>query len=356
MKYVTSNKNQYRGFPKRMVISTIISIAIVIFIFTFSRTAHAGLISFVNSLFGSEQASARIGDNVGNTLNSQTIALLAPAVNHEPNPEKSTEIVPIDDGKALVADLASQNVASLDNYSTQISTYVVRNGDTISGVAKMFDVSVSTVLWANNLTSKSVLKAGQTLVILPISGVNYTVKKGDTLRGIANKYDADIIDVLNYNDLTISSPIVVGQNLIIPYAEPLAGDKVLPSVSSGSTKLAKAPDKYYLRPISSGRVSQKLHGHNAIDFASPVGTAIMASASGTIIIDRMNGAYNGGYGNYVVISHPNGTQTLYAHMSKSTVSAGQVVSQGEVIGYIGMTGRTTGPHLHFEIRGAQNPF
>ena len=99
-----------------------------------------------------------------------------------------------------------------------------------------------------------------------------------------------------------------------------------------------------------------MHGHNAVDLAIAYGTPIHAAAAGTVIIAKSNGAYNGGYGNFVMISHGNGSETLYAHMSKTAVSVGQQVSQGQTIGYIGMTGMTTGPHTHFEIRNAQNPF
>ena len=99
-----------------------------------------------------------------------------------------------------------------------------------------------------------------------------------------------------------------------------------------------------------------MHGHNAIDLAAPIGTTIRAAADGKVIIAKDNSAWNGGYGNYRVISHDNGTQTLYAHMSREAVSVGAEVARGQTIGYIGMTGWTYGPHVHFEIRGAQNPF
>ena len=110
-----------------------------------------------------------------------------------------------------------------------------------------------------------------------------------------------------------------------------------------------------MRPIVGGRKSQGIHGYNAVDLAAPTGTPIIASASGKVIIARSSG-YNGGYGLYVVISHPNGTQTLYAHMSKVNVSVGRFVERGEIIGAVGNTGKSTGPHLHFEVRGARNPF
>lgn len=93
-----------------------------------------------------------------------------------------------------------------------------------------------------------------------------------------------------------------------------------------------------------------------MDLAVAVGTPIHAAAAGIILVSKSNGMWNGGYGNFVMISHPNGVQTLYAHMSRTAVKAGQHVYQGQIIGFIGMTGLTTGPHTHFEIRGAQNPF
>jgi murein DD-endopeptidase MepM/ murein hydrolase activator NlpD len=101
--------------------------------------------------------------------------------------------------------------------------------------------------------------------------------------------------------------------------------------------------------------TQGIHGHNAVDLASSYGTNIMAAADGTVIVAKIGG-WNGGYGNYVVINHPNGTQTLYAHMSSISVSVGQGVTQGESIGRMGETGDATGVHVHFEIRGAPNPF
>lgn len=236
----------------------------------------------------------------------------------------------------------------------QISVYVVRQGDTLSEIAEMFGVSTNTIIWANNIKS-GVIKEGQELVILPISGVRHVVKSGDTLKSLALKYKADLDDILSYNGLIADSKLKAGDIVIIPDGVVSATQN---SLTSGSRISQNYPvyTGYYLRPIVGGRKSQNVrHGHNGVDLAAPVYTPILASAEGKVIISRAGG-YNGGYGTYVVISHPNGTQTLYAHMSVNNVSAGQQVAQGQVIGAIGMTGRTTGPHLHFEIRGARNPF
>ena len=371
MKYTDHNSKlnmkSSQGSSKRLVIWAIaFSLAVALPVLLQTKTANASLFSFLSFLWG-QPASAET-DQFASSSNSQTLALLEAATNIDPNPEKVGEISPISAGETLVADIAMTNATSTDvPVNTQISTYVVQNGDTVSSVAKMFGVSVNTVIWSNNLTSRSVLRTGQNLVILPISGITYTVKKGETIQGIAKKYNADVNDILTYNDITISSPLTVGQSILIPDGE-LSPAETIRNNQSVTRKPSKgiyeplldgwnyptAPAGYYSCPVIGGRLTQGLHGHNAIDIAAPVGTPLHAAHAGTVIISR-TGGWNGGYGNFVVISHSNGSQTLYAHMSHTAVSAGDTVSQNQTIGYIGMTGLTTGPHVHFEVRGAQNP-
>ncbi len=234
----------------------------------------------------------------------------------------------------------------------QISVYIVRKGDTLAQVAKMFGVSVNTIVWANDIKNGKI-SPGDELVILPITGVRHIVKSGDTIASIAKKYGAKQSDVLSYNGMTTSSKLAIGDEVIIP-----DGEKTSAGVTSAVTKVVsglKEYSGYFLRPIVGGRRSQGIHGHNGVDLAAPVGTPIIASADGTVIVSR-SGGYNGGYGTYVVISHSNGTQTVYAHMSANYMKVGESVEQGEMVGRIGMTGNTSGPHVHFEIRGAKNPF
>lgn len=235
-----------------------------------------------------------------------------------------------------------------------ISIYVVREGDSLSDIAKIFDVSVNTIVWANDIKGKYV-QPGQTLVILPISGVQHVVVKGDTLEKIAKKYKADAEEVAQYNDLSVDTKLAVGDTLIIPEGEVVAITKPAPSVTSRARGTGgPVYQNYYIRPVIGGRKSQGLHGYNGVDLAAEYGTPVFASASGDVLVSR-NYGYNGGYGNYIVIKHGNGTQTLYAHLSRNVVFEGSVV-QGQVIGYVGNTGKSTGSHLHFEIRGATNPF
>lgn len=355
--------------PSVLLVCAIVCTAI----FGLSKTAYAGLFSSLWSILGNEQASAQISaPSASQFLNSQKYPLPTYSANTNPLAfaKSATTTAPIDDGSTLSSEMAAETEAvNAETHNTQISVYTVRQGDTISSVAKMFNVSVNTILWANDLTGKSILKQGQTLVILPVTGITYTVKKGDTIQGVAKKYNADVNDILNYNDITLSSPLSIGDKILLPDAE-LAVKTVVSAVVSatkprvtavGSEPILDGPGwpsipGYYSCPVPGSRLSQGLHGHNGVDLAGSRGTPIHAAAAGTVIIARANGAWNGGYGNFVVVLHGNGTQTLYAHMQKSAVTAGEKVSQNQIVGYIGMTGLTTGPHLHFEIRGAQNPF
>lgn len=240
----------------------------------------------------------------------------------------------------------------------QISVYVVREGDTLSEIAGMFNVSINTIVWANDLGSARAIRPGQTLVILPVSGIERTVAKGDTLNSIAKKYGADAQEIADYNGLEVGTALAVGTTIIIPggeipvVASPAASAKIVSTYRGGS---GTALPGYFAPPVPGARLTQGLHGWNGVDLGAPSGTAVRAAAGGTVIVARAGGAWNGGYGNYVVVSHANGTQTLYSHLSTVAVRAGQVVEKTEVIGTVGSTGRSTGPHLHFEVRGAKNP-
>jgi murein DD-endopeptidase MepM/ murein hydrolase activator NlpD len=283
--------------------------------------------------------------------NSQTMGLLEGYLNVNPT-SIGGAFVAIVDGTAL-SSLGDGGEAFADpghSGTGQISIYTVREGDTLGKIAEMFGVSGNTITWANDLKSQT-LKVGQELVILPISGVRHTVKSGDTLQTISKKYKADLDDILSYNNMPANAKLAVGDTIIIPDGV-LSGSAS--TVSSGSSGQIVSSG-YYIRPIRGGVKSQGIHGYNGIDLAASVGTPIMASADGQVILARTAG-YNGGYGLYVVVKHANGTQTLYAHMSQVNVAVGEIVKQGEVIGAVGNTGRSTGPHLHFEVRGARNPF
>ncbi len=311
----------------------------------------------LSSIFGSLQPVAEAASPT-TYIHSFLTPILAAAVHIDPNPAKGGGDITVVDEVALLAEVGPEgtlaDIEVSESSSNQISLYVVRKGDTLSGIARMFDVSSNTVLWANDLKSARDIHPGDQLVILPISGVRHTVGKGETLASVVKKYKGDLAEVLAYNGWEEGHRVAVGSLVIIPH-----GVEPTPVLTGITSRLRNAGGPeiagYFMRPLIGGRKSQGLHGYNGIDIATPIGTPIMASANGTITVARGSG-YNGGYGQYIVISHSNGTQTVYGHLSSVIVGQGQGVVQGQVIGYSGNTGKSTGAHLHFEIRGARNPF
>lgn len=356
---INKNNSSFSRLPfKELLIISILSIVSI----TYPINAHAGVFSFFTDAT-TEVADAKTVD-LSLNQNSQNILVLHAAVNTDPNPNKKLNDAPLMSGNVLVAEIGPSGTVSdieKENKSNQISLYVVREGDTLLEIANMFDVTVNTIIWANDINKNSALYEGQKLVILPISGIKYTVKKGDTIRGIVSKHKTDLNEVLKYNDLTLSSLINPGDIVIIPDAEPTVESpsrlSIFKKTNTIITKEFKGPyyPGYFIRPIDGGYRSQGLHGYNGVDLAAPLGTPIRASAEGTVIVSK-TGGWHGGYGNYVIISHPNGTQTLYAHTQKNFVSVGDNVEQGQMIAKVGSTGNSTGPHVHFEIRNARNPF
>jgi len=248
----------------------------------------------------------------------------------------------------------------------EIVRYVVEDGDTLSRIAQDFGISLATLTFANNLTTRSTLRLGQELSILPVDGVEHTVKSGETVSHIAKKYQTDVDEIITFNNIHSEGLIKPGQKLIVPGATPaastatLAVQKSAPSASVVQTTSSAAPPVdvagYFIFPVS-GKITQGLHFLNAVDMGGSTycGTPVKVAASGTVITVT-NSGWNGGYGNYVKVAHPNGTETIYAHNARNIVVLGQEVTQGEVIAYLGRSGNATGCHVHFAVRGASNPF
>lgn len=325
-------------------------VALLLLILVLPISVSAG---FLSNIFKSANAEGSVSDK-----NLQNMALLVPTK----TPLADGSSAPTIEGDALVSNTGPAGSASeVMNHkpqSDQISVYVVREGDTLSQIADMFNVTVNTIKWGNDLSSNTV-RPGDTLVILPISGIKHIVEKGDTLASVAKKYKGDIEEIIAYNNLSSDSSLTIGTTVIVPDGEALVTSVASSaSISTYGKPSTKEYSGYYIRPVVGGVKTQGLHGHNAIDIGAPKGSNILAAASGEVIISR-TGSWNGGYGNYIVIKHNNGTQTLYAHNDTNLVSSGDYVEQGDVIGTVGNSGRVYGPtgnHVHFEIRGARNPF
>lgn len=328
------------------------AIIFYIFGFVFLYPAKAGLFSFFEQWLGGNTDADQI-----QLSNLQTMSLLYAPLNSALPVAIGGGDITIVGQNALLAEVGLLgSIADIEDKvpADRISIYVVREGDTLTEIAKMFDVSVNTILWANNIGRYDVLKVNQFLTIFPISGAPYEVQKGDTEESIAKKMKGDANEIRQFNDLSASHPLAVGMKIFIPNGEA----PVPPStnVPSGSYRGGSGPyyAGYYIRPIIGGRISQGRHGYNAVDLAAPCGTPILAPHSGDVIMSRTGGWY-GGYGSFLIIDYPNGTQNLLAHMSTVIVGTGWHVVQGQVIGYMGQTGNATGCHVHIEFRGAEIP-
>lgn len=233
-----------------------------------------------------------------------------------------------------------------------IETYLVQSGDTISKIAEKFDLNINTILWENGLTLRSYLRIGQKISILPINGITYTIKRGDTLAKIAKQYKINDASISEFNGL--DNKLVVGKKIILPDAKPLAAVVYRPPAqvttnlpSSQFTAPVETGTKY-LWPTAARRITQYFGWrHTGLDIAGPIGTPIYAAEDGVVIKSGWN---SGGYGYYIIIDHGGGMATLYGHNSKLLVKAGEHVTRGQNISLMGSTGRSTGPHLHFEVR------
>lgn len=237
----------------------------------------------------------------------------------------------------------------------RITEYTVVEGDTISRVASKFGVSVNTVLLANNLSFSSYVKPGQKLIVPSVSGVVYKIARGDTISKIAAKYGVAGDKIISANGIATEG-LTVGNYIIVP------GAKVVETAKPRA--VAATPAKTPARPAASNpisgtgrmqwpsacqRISQYYKGwlHTGVDIACPWGTTLRAADGGRVIRVQYGRT---GYGYNVMIDHGGGVVTLYGHMSSIDVVNGQYVERGEIIGAEGSTGRSTGPHLHFEVR------
>lgn len=319
--------------------------------------SKAGMKAFALDLL----QKAEISGESNRGTNSQTIALLTPVSRPDPENARGGGDITIVEESALLPESGPMGTAAdIDGMSGSgtISLYVVRKGDTLGEIARMYGVSTNTIRWANDISGG--LREGQSLLILPVSGVRHVAKKGDTLASVAKMHNADLQEVATFNDLPLDAKLAAGDVVIVPN-----GEVTVPEVST-KTRVAKgnplrgasglpAYGGYYADPLPGHTKTQGLHGWNGVDLATYYGAPVLAAANGVVIVARESG-WNGGYGSYVVIAHENGTQTLYGHLSSLAVQSGETVTQGQHIGNEGNSGRSTGPHLHFEVRGAKNPF
>jgi len=336
-----SRKFGFKEIFKGSLKDPFLYLGIIIFfgliIFSFSQPKYTDPIdknTGFNSLFLEQRDNAETGGLGLYLTQENSLISSCPQVTVEP--------------KVLGALIGGEDIEG----DSEIKEYEVQSGDSLIAIAKRFDISLDTLLWANDLSTRSKIKPGQKLVILPVSGVIHHVVRGDTISEIAKIYKAEVEDVITFNQLSNEDDIYIGDIIIVP-------DGTMPAKAAPSPTTVPLASSYFIRPTN-GKVTQWLHWYNAIDFGNDCGTPIYAAAQGTV--QKVRYGYNRGVGNYLTILHPNGVVTLYGHLLTILVSPEEQVSQGQIIALMGGkpgtpgAGNSTGCHLHFEVRGAKNPF
>jgi murein DD-endopeptidase MepM/ murein hydrolase activator NlpD len=244
-------------------------------------------------------------------------------------------------------DLSATTVLS-DKPRFEIIDYQVTSGDTLGTIAEKFGVSVDTVKWANNLKQEKIVP-GQILKIPPVTGIVHKVSPGETIYSVAKKYKTEAQKIVNFpaNDFSDLDTFAlnIGQVLFVPdgvapQAAPVYKQQPVPQFIAGA-------GGKFMWPTQGSITQYPVSYHMAVDIANRSAPPVAAGEAGTVVFA---GCVKYGYGCHVTINHADGFQTLYAHLSSYNVSAGQAVGRGQVVGRMGSTGRSSGTHLHFEVR------
>jgi murein DD-endopeptidase MepM/ murein hydrolase activator NlpD len=304
-----------------------------------------------NQVFSAGNQSARTG------ARSKTIAEIASAEFFNENVDYDEVIVTVGENNDYVFKTgATETIISRNNRNTTI-VYEVKPGESVASVARDFGISPETLQYANKISGNT-LTRGQKLKIPPVDGVYVAVAKNDTLSSISRKYKVSVADITKFNGLDTSQPIFSGQEILIPgvVAPKPTSAGGQPTITSGGGPAKITPDAkgQFIWPLQSAThfISQGHRGsHRALDLNRLNGPYIFASAAGVAKVIPLRT----GYGNHIDINHGGGFVTRYAHLSEFKIKNGEYVQQGQLIGIMGSTGRSTGPHLHFEIRLNDNP-
>jgi len=251
-----------------------------------------------------------------------------------------------------IARLAQPHTIIPERPRLDVVTYTVQAGDTVQSIAALFSLQPTTIIWANPAIEDApdLLRIGQEVTILPIDGAYHKVAEDDTLESIAKEYkvEPDAITTCEYNppELSDHSIIKEGMWLIVPGGEKPYVPKVVTTYAGSVPEGARGTGRFQWPVL--GRITQGYwYGHRAIDIGAPTGSAVLVADGGFV---SFAGWTDVGYGYLIVIDHANGFATYYAHLSNIYVFEGQAVERGQVIGAVGSTGWSTGPHLHFEVR------
>lgn len=225
-----------------------------------------------------------------------------------------------------------------------VKYYQVQKGDTLWDISRSFKVDVQTVAAMNNLNSKSVLDIGQTLQLPATSSRMHVICRGETMWDIAARYDVSLASLQRANPDDNPKNLKIGDKLLIP--EESYQRAVTAAGPSRGWSVSGVFNWPVFGVITSGYGWRKSGFHHGIDIATDLGEPIKACAAGKVTF----AGYKSIYGRTVIIEHPDGKETLYAHVQTIKTKQGETVARGEVIATVGVTGRTTGPHVHLEVR------
>lgn len=266
---------------------------------------------------------------------------------------------------AYVTDIIPQKNTALtvlpeNRQRTEPFVYAVEGGDTLYSIGSKFKISVDALRYVNNLNESAYLKVGQEITIPPVAGLVHKVSSGDSLQSIANKYDVPTQAIADFNYLIETSKLAVGTELVIPGAKipqpVVVPSQILPTNLANGPSVDKSASKGWCMWPSTVRIITQYFSwyHNGLDIATPWGSMppLFACAGGTV---TRAGWDPWGLGLHVRINHGNGYETVYGHMSRLDVSYGEEVSKGDVIGLMGSTGHSTGPHVHFIVNYKGTP-
>lgn len=338
--------NVLRQFRSLISIATVFAILVTVAVFQanvdlLNPLEDLSITAFRSTVAGTELDTSAIIES------TRTAGLMAQL--NRPVPR--TALNPVQDAAGPL------DAASRVDPATGLERYVVEQGDTVWGLAASRGLERTTIQWANPLLDDiSHLSVGDVLMIPAVDGAMHRIVPGDTLSQLANVYGADINDIVSYGPNRLASSATqlrVGMDLMIP-----GGVKpLLPTASRGASINfnIKAPagalpaTGIFVKPLDRSHITQGYwDAHKAIDYSSRTGAPIKTLDHGTVAYATYG--WNYGYGNMVVVDHGNGYTSLYAHLSTVYVRQGQAVRQGEVLGTLGSTGNSTGPHLHLELR------
>ncbi len=347
-----------QAIPLFLFVASLLVAASNIYAKNIPDESEPGIHSVMLSIFGNDNAeftyeSGVAQDSLLLITNSSTAVVSG---DFDQLPEDEDELLPLIVGEGALAQPIISSAAPSAAPRTKIETYIVKEGDTPGGIARRFGLNLTTLYWANNLTSRSYIKPGQELKIPPVDGIIYTIKKGDTVAGIARTYGTKSDTILSYNRLGPTDKLSYGSIIIIPNGRPPAPPPplrprtvVVPKVPSPDS----LPGGRFLWPVvatatNNGRyITQYFNWrHTGVDIDGDYSNPVVSTEGGVIKLLK-NGRT--GYGNQIVVDHENGILTRYAHLSKFLVEQGQRVERGQAIGIVGSTGRSTGTHLHYEI-------